>query len=92
VDLDVNLIHVRKGWDQVEGEIEPKSPTAKRAIAVLAILRDHLAEQLRRTGRTGKDRIFGRSAGEVFYASTIDGRSKRAWRAHNTAEREAASG
>jgi integrase len=27
----------------------------------------------------------------VFYASTIDGRAKRAWRAHNTAEREAAS-
>ena len=27
----------------------------------------------------------------VFYAATIDGRAKRAWRAHNGAEREAAS-
>jgi integrase len=91
VDLNANLIHVRKGWDQVEGEIEPKSPAARRVIPVLAILRDHLAEQLQRSGRTGKDRIFGRSAGEVFYASTVDGRAKRAWRAHNDAEREAAA-
>jgi integrase len=57
----------------------------------LAVLHDYLAEQLRRTDRAGKDRLFGRSAGEVFYASTIDGRAKRAWRAHNAAEREAAS-
>jgi integrase len=91
VDLNANLIHVRKGWDQVEGEIEPKSPAARRAIPVLAILRDYLADQLQRTGRSGKDRIFGRSDGEVFYASTIDGRAKRAWRAHNAVEREAAN-
>jgi integrase len=91
VDLNANLIHVRKGWDQVEGEIEPKSPAAKRVIPVLAILRDHLAEQMRRSGRTGTDRVFGRSTGEVFYASTVDGRAKRAWRAHNDAEREAAA-
>lgn len=91
VDLGTNMLYVRRGWDQVEGEIEPKSPAAKRAIPILTILRDHLADQLRRTGRTGNDRIFGRSAGEVFYASTVDGRAKRAWRAHNAAEREAAA-
>jgi integrase len=79
------------GWDQVEGEIEPKSPAARRAIPVLAILRDYLSDQLERTGRTGKDGIFGRAAHEVFYASTVDGRAKRAWRAHNAAEREAAA-
>jgi integrase len=91
VDLNANLIHVRKGWDQVEGEIEPKSEAAKRTIPILAILRDQLADQFRRTGRTGKDRLFGRSAREVFYASTVDGRAKRAWRAHNSGEREAAA-
>lgn len=91
VDLNANLIHVRKGWDQVEGEIEPKSKAAKRAIPILAVLRDHLVDQMERTGRTGKDRIFGRSSREVFYASTVDGRAKRAWRAHNAAEREAAA-
>lgn len=91
VDLNADPIHVRKGRDQVEGEIEPKSTAAKRSIPILAVLHGYLAEQLRRTGRRGKDRLFGCSAGGVFYASTIDGRAMRAWRAHNTAEREAAS-
>jgi integrase len=57
---------------------------------VLAILRDYLDEQLLRTGRSGTDRVFGRSADQVFYASTVDGRAKRAWTARNLAEREAA--
>ncbi len=90
VDLGASLIYVRKGWDQVEGEIEPKSAAGTRTIPLLAILRDFLDEQLLRTGRTGDDRIFGRSARQVFYASTVDGRAKRAWMIHNTAERKAA--
>jgi integrase len=90
IDLGANLIYVRKGWDQVEGEIEPKSEAGKRTIPILAILRDHLDEQLLRTGRSGEDRIFGRSARVPFYASTVDGRAKRAWKARNAAERKAA--
>lgn len=90
IDLARNLIHVKKGWDQEEGEIEPKSEAAKRTIPLLAILRDFLDEQLVRTGRTGTDRIFGRASDQVFYPSTIDGRARRAWKAYNLAEREAA--
>jgi integrase len=90
IDLGACLIHVRKGWDQEEGEIEPKSESGKRRIPVLAILRDYLDEQLLRTNRSGEDRVFGRSARQVFYPSTIDGRAKRAWKAANLAEREAA--
>jgi integrase len=90
IDLARSLIHVKKGWDQEEGEIEPKSEAAQRTIPLLAILRDFLDEQLVRTGRTGVDRIFGRAADRVFYPSTIDGRARRAWKAYNLAEREAA--
>lgn len=90
IDLARNLIHVEKGWDQEEGEIEPKSEAAKRTIPLLAMLRDFLDEQLARTGRTGLDRIFGRAADQVFYPSTVDGRARRAWKSHNLAEREAA--
>jgi integrase len=90
IDLTRNLIRVEKGWDQEEGEIEPKSKMGKRTIPLLAVLRDFLDEQLARTGRTGTDRIFGRAADQVFYPSTIDGRARRAWKAHNFAEREAA--
>ena len=38
--------------------------------------------------------VWGRRSGScainVFYPSTIDGRARRAWKAHNLAEREAA--
>jgi integrase len=57
---------------------------------VLATFRNYLDEQLIRTGRRGEDRVFGRSPREVFYASTVDGRTKRAWIAHNAVERGAA--
>src|SRR4051794_28254176 len=90
IDLARNLLHVKKGWDQEEGEIEPKSEAGKRTIPLLAILRDFLDEQLVRTGRGGADRIFGRAADQVFYPSTVDGRARRAWKAYNLAEREAA--
>jgi integrase len=53
IDLGDSMIHVRKGWDQVEGEIDPKSEAGKRTVPLLAILRDYLDEQLMRTGRTG---------------------------------------
>jgi integrase len=30
VDLAAGVIHVRRGWDAVEGEIEPKSTRSRR--------------------------------------------------------------
>lgn len=89
-DLQSNLITVERGWDQVEGVIEPKSHAGRRSVPLLAILRDYLSEHLRRTGRSGDDLVFGRSLQEAFYASTVDGRAKRAWAAANKHERDAA--
>jgi integrase len=90
IDLQSNLIAVERGWDQVEGVIEPKSRAGRRGVPLLTILRDHLSEHLRRTGRSGDDLVFGRSLREAFYASTVDGRAKRAWATTNKREREAA--
>lgn len=90
VDLGASLIRVERGWDQVEGAIDPKSHAGRRRVPLLAILRDFLDEHLIRTGRSGEDLVFGRSASEAFYASTVDGRAKRAWAAANAAEAEAA--
>ena len=90
IDLRSNLIAVERGWDQVEGVIEPKSRAGQRSVPLLAILRDYLTEHLRRMGRSGDDLVFGRSLREAFYASTVDGRAKRAWVAANKREREAA--
>lgn len=90
VDLGASLIHVERGWDQVEGVIDPKSTAGRRRVPLLAILRDYLDEHLLRTGRSGEDLVFGRTATQAFYASTVDGRAKRAWEASNERELEAA--
>jgi len=42
VDLANGVIHVRRGWDMLEGEIEPKSRKGRRKVPIPAVLRDHL--------------------------------------------------
>ena len=71
--------------------IEPKSRAGWRSVPMLAILRDYLDAHLRAAGRIGEDLVFGRTAAEAFYASTVDGRAKRAWKAANERERELAA-
>lgn len=90
VDLGASLIHVERGWDQEEGAIDPKSRSSRRSVPLLAVLRDYLDEHLLRTGHTGDDLVFGRTARQAFVASTIDTRAKRAWDAANESEREVA--
>jgi integrase len=84
------LIAVERGWDQVEGVIEPKSRAGRRGVPLLTILRAYLDAHLRRSGRSGDDLIFGRTSQQAFYASTVDGRAKRAWATANKRERESA--
>ena len=79
VDFDADLIAVERGWDQFEGEIEPKSRAGRRLVPLLAILRDYLQGQIVKTGREGDELVFGRGPRQAFYAATIDGRAKRAW-------------
>jgi hypothetical protein len=76
----------------VEGAIEPKSRARRRTVPLLAILRDYLTQYLRGTGRSGDDLVFGRSSTQAFYASTVDGRAKRAWKAANKRERQTGRG
>ena len=45
VDLAAGVIHVRRGWDTVKGEIEPKSRHGRRRVPIPAVLRDHLVER-----------------------------------------------
>jgi integrase len=52
---------------------------------MLAILAGYLAEDLRRTGRSGEDLMFGRTTVQAFYASTIDYGAKKAWKAATAA-------
>ena len=56
VDLATGVIHVRRGWDAVEGEIAPKSRQGRRDVPIPAVLRDHLLEH--RMNSTGDVRVF----------------------------------
>jgi hypothetical protein len=49
-----------------------------------------LASYVRGSGRSGDDLVFGRTLQQAFYASTVDGRAKRAWAAANKRECRAA--
>jgi integrase len=64
VDLATGLVHVRRGWDHVEGEIEPKSRHGRRRVPITAVLRDHLDQHLLSHDR---ERVFA-SAGWVAKA------------------------
>lgn len=90
LDFEANVIAVERGWDQVEGVIEPKSAAGRRTVPLLAVLRDYLEADLQRSGRSGEDLVFGRTTEIAFYASTIDHRAKQAWKRANKRSTEEA--
>ena len=79
LDLEHDRIYVRRGWDQYEGEIEPKTEAGRRTTCVTARLKTVLGEHLERTGRRGSDLIFGSTAMQPFSSSTANDRARRAW-------------
>jgi integrase len=81
VDLDANLIRVRRGWDEIEGEIEPKSEKGRRDVPIPGVLRLYLLEHRARTGRRGSDLFFGRTAAAPFTPSHVRRRALGAWAA-----------
>lgn len=73
------LITVRRGWDDVEGEIGPKSRKGTRTVPIAGTLRLILLEHLARTGRRGTDLVFGRSASEPFTPTHVRKLAREAW-------------
>jgi integrase len=56
VDLATGVLRVERGWDEVEGEIAPKSRHGRRKVPIPAVLRDHLDARLPDAPASG--RIF----------------------------------
>jgi len=81
VNTDARVLHVRHGWDDVQGEIDPKSRKGARAVPMTAELRRLLLEHLARTGRRGSDLVFGRTASEPFTPTHVRKRALAAWAA-----------
>jgi len=70
------VIHVRRGWDDVEGEIAPKSRAAIRKVPMPTILREHLEPLYARA----HDPVlaFGKD-GQPFDPRRVAERAKAAW-------------
>lgn len=81
VDFDQGLVRVRRGWDDVEGEINPKTFAGTRDIPMMGELRRICRTHKLRTGRHGTQLFLGRSPSDPFYPSTIRARALRAWKA-----------
>lgn len=79
VDFEEGVIRVAHGWDDVEGEQEPKSDAGERCVPLAGILRKVLAAHKLASGRGGDDLVFGRTATLPFTASTVGERARRAW-------------
>jgi integrase len=79
VDLERGRIDVQRGWDQHEGEIEPKSQKGTRTTIITRPLHQLLAGYLRDTGREGRDLIFGRTPTKPFQGSSVNKRARKAW-------------
>ena len=79
VDLDAGVIRVRHGWDEVEGQIAPKSESGVRDVPLMAAARHYLvAHRLRCPWSEGL--VFGRGPGAPFVPSTAGRRAQKAWK------------
>jgi integrase len=79
VNLAGGVIRVERGWDPSEGAIKLKSRAGRRKVPIAAILRDHLAEELARSGREGAELIFGRTSELPFIPNRVQARADDAW-------------
>lgn len=79
VDFDAGLVHVRRGWDDLEGEIDPKTFAGARDIPMIGELRRICRAHKLQTGRHGTQLFLGRTPADPFHPSTIRARALKAW-------------
>jgi integrase len=78
IDLDQDVIHVRHGWDRVEGVIELKSKAGRRDLPLSARARRYVTAHLVRFGRRDGF-VFGRSSERPFTLDVPGKRAARTW-------------
>ena len=80
VDFDKGVIRVERSWDPVKGPVDVKTGAGHRAVPMAFVVRRELQAHQQRTDRDGEDLVFGRTATEAFFASTIRARANKAWK------------
>ncbi len=81
LDFERGMVCVRRGWDDVEGEIDPKTFAGAREIPMMGELRRICLQHKLATGRRGDELFLGRTPAEPFYPSTIRAWARKAWKA-----------
>jgi integrase len=73
------LIHVRRTWDDAEGEVDVKTEAGFRTVPLTGRLRALVVEHGLTTRRGGDDLVFGRTASDPFTPTTVRTRALTAW-------------
>jgi integrase len=73
------VIHVRRTWDDVEGEVDVKTEAGYRTVPLTGRLRSLVVEHGLTTRRGGGDLVFGRTPSDPFTPTTTRLRALRAW-------------
>ncbi len=63
IDLNTNLIHVKRSWDRQAGFVAPKSRSGIRRVPVTATLRRELLNHKLQQGRGGRGFVFPNKRG-----------------------------
>ena len=81
LDLDANLIHVRRNWDHQQGFIAPKSRAGTRRVPITPTLRRELLHHRLQQGSGGQGFVFPstRNPNKPFNPSSLTLQAKRAW-------------
>lgn len=78
IDLEHGVIHVRRGWDTLEGEISPKSGR-ERTVPINTALRGYLETHLRDLPWS-RGLVFGLNERSTFNGTPLTKRAERHWR------------
>jgi integrase len=73
------VIHVRRTWDDEEGEVDVKTEAGLRSVPLTGRLRALIVEHGLTTRRGGDDLVFGRTASDPFTPTTVRSRALTAW-------------
>lgn len=78
VDLAAGVLHIRRGWDDLEGEIAPKTAQGLRKVPIPAVLRDHLDAHA--LPEEPESLIFGEGPRTPFNPKALAERADRVWK------------
>jgi integrase len=73
------VIHVRRTWDDAEGEVDVKTEAGFRSVPLTGRLCALVVEHGLATRRGGDDLVFGRTASDPFTPTTVRTRALTAW-------------